>query len=285
MMDQHELADVDAFQVLLTGHVQVSDPLKTDRRLEHTYVDGPKWLKPLWLELDNDPYRGDLLASHKWIRPINAPLDGKAWERVRSELRARGFNWTVLPESAFIEDAPAIEATWKDMLSRGLGSMRTDGTRNGKLVSFEINCHTRGWMAEYTHRGSFLFRPEPLTVTWAKFAKDFPNMARSFRTCGRANCDGDSGGGGMGRRGGAKRGKGRGGRGGVGGRVGKRGSADGALGSKHTSSKHTPTLSGGRGGSMGGNGGTRGTQSTSKSRKKMAKPPKRSSSQRAAGRR
>lgn len=64
-------------------------------------------------------------------------------------------------------------------------------------------------MAEYTHRGCFLFRPEPLTVTWAKFAKDFPNMARSFRTCGRANCDGDSGGGGMGRRGGAKRGKGR----------------------------------------------------------------------------
>ena len=53
----------------------MSDPLKTDRRLERTYPDGPKWLKPLWLELDYDPYKGDLLASHKWIRPLNAPLD------------------------------------------------------------------------------------------------------------------------------------------------------------------------------------------------------------------
>ena len=27
LMDQHELADVDAFQVLLTGHAQVGHPL------------------------------------------------------------------------------------------------------------------------------------------------------------------------------------------------------------------------------------------------------------------
>ena len=53
----------------------MSDPRKTDRRLARTYTDGPKWLNPLCLELDYDPYKGDLLASHKWIRPLNAPLD------------------------------------------------------------------------------------------------------------------------------------------------------------------------------------------------------------------
>ena len=47
------------------------------------------------------------------------------------------------------------------MLGRGLGSMRVDGTRNGKLLSLEISCHTRGWMAEWTHR----WRPLTLAPT------------------------------------------------------------------------------------------------------------------------
>ena len=82
LMDEHELPDVDALQVVLTGHAQVSDPLRTQRRREAAAAAGgggsierkagAKWLKPLWLELDYDPYKGDRLVSHKWLRPLKS---------------------------------------------------------------------------------------------------------------------------------------------------------------------------------------------------------------------
>ena len=233
-MDQHELADVDAFQVLLTGHVQINDPFRTDRRLERmpkrsgghsAYSGTSKWLKPVWLELEHDPYKGDRLLAHKWLRPLNAPLSVQSWARLRSEMRLRKFNWTVLPETAFVEDSMAIEADWRSLWGRGLGSMRVDGTRNGKFVSFEMNCQTRHWMADYVHYGSFLLRPEPQEETWAKFEKDFPAVSRSFRKCGRSRCD-------EGERGGEARGKGGSASG------GSRGKRGGGTKSRKKKSKH-----------------------------------------------
>ena len=44
LMDQHELADVDAFQVLLTGHAQVGHPLALTLTLTLPQVSDPPTL-------------------------------------------------------------------------------------------------------------------------------------------------------------------------------------------------------------------------------------------------
>ena len=226
LMDEHELPDVDALQVVLTGHAQVSDPLRTQRRKEGAAIAaaagsggaverkaGATWLKPLWLELDYDPYKGDRLISHKWLRPLNAPLSVRGWRRLRHEVRAQDLKWTVIPEQLHLEDARSVQANWSTMLGRGLGSMRIDGTRNGKFLSMEVNCHTKRELSAVQARGSFLFRPEPPEVTWEKFETDFPDEARSFRECGKSKCGGGGGGGGSG----GSSGKGKRGKGGKGG--------------------------------------------------------------------
>ena len=181
-MDNYKLSDVDAFQTLLTGHVQVSDPFRMDHKQPRI------WMKPLWLEIEYDPYKGDRLALHKWIRPLNAPISLNSWEQIRSDRQTLNFSWAALPDTAFLEDPRAIEANWANMLGRGLGSMRVDGTRNGKFLSLEVSCHTRYHLSHHSNRGSFLHRPEALEVTQGKFAKDFPGESNAFLTCGRSTC-------------------------------------------------------------------------------------------------
>ena len=209
-------------QVVLTGHAQVSDPRWAPRSWaqdepEHgtparraSPLAGVAWLKPTWLEADNEPHTyGRELNRQLFVRPLNAPLDAGAWKRLQAARAAAGFSWAFLPQSAVASTAPTIAklwearprtgkahdqgghttpdltpllslCRWETMLGRGLGSMRVDGTRNGALLAVLVTCQTRGWIAQDDHRGSFLFRPEPEAVTWAKFVKDFPDESAAI---------------------------------------------------------------------------------------------------------
>ena len=93
LMDDFVLSDQDAIQVVLTGHAQVSDPRwaardgKSQRWASAADVErhGIAFLKPTWLEHDNDPLTfGRELNRQIRIRPLNAQLSKEAWARLEA---------------------------------------------------------------------------------------------------------------------------------------------------------------------------------------------------------
>ena len=183
-MDHFSLTDTDAIQVILTGHTQVSDPLHLPRA--GGAPTSSVWIKPVWMEAENEPFEDRPLAVQKWLRPLNGVLQPAVWRELQQEQREYGFTWQRLEQRHHLSLPEGVVKQWPRLLGRGLGSYRFDGTRQGELLSVEANCHLREFLTDHIHIGSFLLRPETEQVTWQKFCEDFPAEARakaSSRPC------------------------------------------------------------------------------------------------------
>ena len=158
LMDGHVINDADAMQALLTGHAQVSDPLRAPRQhgmgsRQPNSSGGYQWLKPFWLEADNEPFTttgGSPLARSRWIRPVNAPLEPGVWQRVLQERKRRGFSWQWLPADAHL--VLRDPADWESALTNALA---TEGKRRGAAEAMSVKlspCQTIDWFE--AHRRS-----------------------------------------------------------------------------------------------------------------------------------
>ena len=188
LMDDFVLSDQDAIQVVLTGHAQVSDPRWAARDGKSarwgSAADGERhgvaFLKPTWLEHDNDPLTfGRELNRQIRIRPLNAPLGKEAWARLEASRRRAGFSWPSCRRAPL----RARRRRWRASGTRcsAAGSARCASTARATAASRPLaTCQTRGWLAQDDF-GSFLFRPEPEAVTWQKS----PDSPRSRRRWGR----------------------------------------------------------------------------------------------------
>lgn len=177
LMDKFGLTDADALQSLLTGHTQVADPKRVGLEPGSVYNDSGAdqvWLKPAWVEADDEPLYYRALAFQRWIRPLNAPMDPMLYNENLKEMRQRGFIWEMLPEEEFVTASHTLLKNWSLRYGRSLGSIRVDGTRNGNVRSVQLNCQTKTFLSMPENKGSFLFRPESHKVTWEKFCDDFP---------------------------------------------------------------------------------------------------------------
>eukprot|EP00965_Chrysotila_dentata_P238725 6202685-Pleurochrysis_carterae.AAC.1 len=172
-MDSYAISDVDALQAVLTGHAQLSDPLRARRlaavgtarrhaaNASKTKQTKPNqnslWLKPLWLEQETEerPARG--LASQPGIRPLNAPLKTKVWRQLAVRARAQGLVWETLPLSTH-GNGPSLAANWATAFGRAFGALRSSGERNGGFETIRVSCNTKAWLARAP--SSFLLRPE-----------------------------------------------------------------------------------------------------------------------------
>jgi hypothetical protein len=171
-MDKFGLTDADALQSLLTGHTQVADPKRVGLEPGSVYNDSGAdqvWLKPAWVEADDEPLYYRALAFQRWIRPLNAPMDPMLYNENLKEMRQRGFIWEMLPEEEFVTASHTLLKNWSLRYGRSLGSIRVDGTRNGNVRSVQLNCQTKTFLSMPENKGSFLFRPESHKVTWEKF--------------------------------------------------------------------------------------------------------------------
>ena len=171
-MDKFGLTDVNALQALLTGHAQVGDPRRAGLEPGSVYNDSgaeQMWLKPMWVEADNEPLYYRALAFQRWIRPFNAPMEAGAYHAHQKEMQRRGFTWKQLPEEEYVTSPATLIKDWTTRYGRSLGSIRLDGTRNGKVLSLQMNCQTKQFFSEPPNLGSFVFRPESTKVTWEKF--------------------------------------------------------------------------------------------------------------------
>lgn len=164
LMDAHVINDGDALQALLTGHAQVSDPLRAPRQPVRPSATSrvAGWLKPMWLEADNEPFTttgGSALARSRWIRPLNAPLEPEAWQRLLSERKKRNFTWSLLPERRFLtlqqpeRWEPALRAALS--INAGPGGAATEGG----VVSVKLSCHLIEWLDARRAVAGRLFRP------------------------------------------------------------------------------------------------------------------------------
>ena len=123
-MDRFGLTDTDALQTLLTGHTQVSDPLRAGLEPGSVYNDSGAeqvWLKPAWVEADDEPLYYRALAFQRWIRPFNAPMESKVYGQLVEEMRRRGFTWTLLPEAQFVTEPATLIGSWSVRFGRALG--------------------------------------------------------------------------------------------------------------------------------------------------------------------
>lgn len=173
LMDAFVLSDADAAQAILTGHAQLSDPLRSPR-LGGRMRANDTWTKPLWLQT-SDFVSGRIqrrgLAGQPGIKPLNAPLTPARWSVYQQMVRTKGLKWHVFPQEVH-GNGPIMVENWAPVFARGLGSTRFDGTRSGKLLSIHVNCATKAFLEGGP--GSFLFRPEPFADTVALATHDFP---------------------------------------------------------------------------------------------------------------
>mmetsp|Transcript_44762 Transcript_44762/g.117398 ORF Transcript_44762/g.117398 Transcript_44762/m.117398 type:complete len:571 (+) Transcript_44762:68-1780(+) len=158
LMDSHVITDNDALQALLTGHAQVSDPLRASRHEQTTPGSNERaisWLKPMWLEADHEPFTttgGSALARSRWIRPLNAPLALEVWRGIMAERARLNFTWTTLSESRFLTlRNPEL---WEGMLRKQLGAKVADGAQ----LSIRLSCHVINWLAEHRTLAARLLR-------------------------------------------------------------------------------------------------------------------------------
>jgi hypothetical protein len=173
LMDAFVLSDADAAQAILTGHAQLSDPLRSPR-LGGTMRANETWTKPLWLQT-SDFVSGRIqrrgLAGQPGIKPLNAPLTPARWSLYQQMMQSKGLTWHVYPQEVH-GNGPIMVENWAPVFARGLGSTRFDGTRSGRLLSIHVNCATKAFLENGP--GSFLFRPEPFADTVALATHDFP---------------------------------------------------------------------------------------------------------------
>lgn len=145
MMDSHVINDADALQALLTGHAQVSDPMRATRsRAEDS---GFSWLKPFWVEADHEPFTtlgGSALARSLWIRPLNAPLEPHAWRRILDERARRNFTWQLLPEQRCLVMKDPYQ--WESRLAAALDNRARASRGTTELLSIKLSCHMPDWL-------------------------------------------------------------------------------------------------------------------------------------------
>ena len=156
LMDGHVISDGDAIQALLTGHAQVSDPLRAQRSASSQHAAAPRryaWLKPFWLEADNEPFTttgGSVLARSRWIRPLNAPLDADTWQRVLRDRARLSFSWQPLPDDAFLvlRQPEAWASTLRRAIAR-VGPGVTGAAAGVEPLSVRLSCHVIDWLDEH----------------------------------------------------------------------------------------------------------------------------------------
>jgi len=174
LMDSFVLSDADAAQAILTGHAQLSDPLRSPRS-GGDMLANETWTKPLWLQT-SDFVSGRIqrrgLAGQPGIKPLNAPLTPARWAAYQEFVRTKGLKWHVFDQATH-GNGPVMVENWANIFARGLGSTRFDGTRSARLLSVHVNCATKSFLEGGP--GSFLFRPEPFSDTVALATHDFPD--------------------------------------------------------------------------------------------------------------
>ena len=163
LMDGHVLNDADALQALLTGHAQVSDPLRAPRH--GALNNSVAWLKPFWLEADREPFTttgGSALARSRWIRPVNAPLITATWHRILQEQRWNNFTWSLLSESRFL--FLAQPERWEALVEKAIQGASSSAPLDASgsvrhALSVQISCHMVAWLEDRPTLASKLLRP------------------------------------------------------------------------------------------------------------------------------